>query len=198
MEKNRSVVKKLVWAGIISWIIFCIGKGIYEEMKMFGEETVGIDCIAAPGSSVVIGPYKWTALEVKDGYPIQRLTRDGKVLIEGSLKLAAKYPWLLGDCAAPIADKLSPELKNAGVKSMHPLRSDVEYLFVIDVRTDKIHYFTRDQRQLIEEKFGLKSEFGEFYYLEGLLFARSAKEERRKLAAALRPPTDGQSASALK
>lgn len=38
MAKSRIVVRKLIWACIILWIIFCIGKGVYEEMVKFGEE----------------------------------------------------------------------------------------------------------------------------------------------------------------
>ena len=143
--------------------------------------------------SVEIGPYKWTELGVDAGLPVQRLAKNEKVLIEGALKVAGKYPWLLGDCAARTGDKLSPELEKAGVKRVHPLKDEVEYYFVIDVRNDDIYYFAKDQRQLIEEKFGLKSEFDKFYYLDELLFDRratKAKEQRQKLSAALRPPSE--------
>ena len=79
------------------------------------------------------------------------------------------------------------------MKRVHPLKDEVEYYFVIDVRNDDIYYFAKDQRQLIEEKFVLKSEFDKFYYLDELLFDRratKAKEQRQKLSAALRPPSE--------
>lgn len=154
---------------------------------------LNIECVPSPGMSVEIGPYKWTELGVDAGLPVQRLAKNEKVLIEGALKVAGKYPWLLGDCAARTGDKLSPELEKAGVKRVHPLKDEVEYYFVIDVRNDDIYYFAKDQRQLIEEKFGLKSEFDKFYYLDELLFDRratKAKEQRQKLSAALRPPSE--------
>ena len=36
----------------------------------------------------------------------------------------------------------------------------------------------------------LVKEFDEFYYLDGLLFGRNAKEDLQKLSAALKPPTE--------
>ena len=151
---------------------------------------LNIECAVSPGMSVEVGPYKWTELGAEAGLPVQRLTRNGKVLIEGALELTGKYPWLLGECTARIADELSPELKKAGVKRVHPLRNDVDYYFVIDVRNDNIYYFAPTQKQFIVEKFGLKNAFNEFYYLDGLLFGRRAKEDRQKLSAALKPPTE--------
>ena len=154
---------------------------------------LNIECVPSPGMSVEIGPYKWTVLGTKNFRLVQRLARNEKVLIEGAMHLTGKYPWLLGECTVWDADKLSSELKKAGVKRVHPLRDEVEYYFVIDVRNDDIYYFAKDQRQLIEEKFGLKSEFDKFYYLDELLFDRratKAKEQRQKLSAALRPPSE--------
>ena len=60
---------------------------------------LNIECVPSPGMSVEIGPYKWTELGVDAGLPVQRLAKNEKVLIEGALKVAGKYPWLLGDCA---------------------------------------------------------------------------------------------------
>lgn len=157
---------------------------------------LNIGRVASPGMSVEVGPYKWTKIGMETGLPVQRFARKEKVLIEGSLKLTGKYPWLLGDCAAWIVDELSPELKKAGVKREHPLRDYVEYYFVIDLRNDDIYYFPKDQKQSIIERFGLKKEFDEFYYLEGLLFGRNAKEDLQKLSAALRPPKEGESDNA--
>ena len=154
---------------------------------------LNIECVPSPGMSVEIGPYKWTELGVDAGLPVQRLARNEKVLVEGALKVVGKYPWLLGECAARTGEKLSPALKNAGVKRVHPLKDEVEYYFVIDVRNDDIYYFAKDQKQLIEEKFGLKSEFDEFYYLDGLLFDRKAtraKDQCQKLSAAISPPSE--------
>ena len=151
---------------------------------------LNIGRVASPGMSVEVGPYKWTKIGMETGLPVQRFARKEKVLIEGSLKLTGKYPWLLGDCAAWIVDELSPELKKAGVKREHPLRDYVEYYFVIDLRKDDIYYFPKDQKQSIIERFGLKKEFDEFYYLGGLLFGRNAKEDLQKLSAALKPPTE--------
>jgi hypothetical protein len=151
---------------------------------------LNIECVASPGMSVEIGPYKWTTLGAEAGLPVQILTRNEKVLIEGALKLTGKYPWLLGDCATWIVGKLSSELKKAGVKREHPLRDYVEYYFVIDVRNDDIYYFAKDRKQSIVEKFGFKNEFDKFYYLDGLLLGRKAKEDRKKLSSALKPPTE--------
>ena len=151
---------------------------------------LNIECVASPGMSVKIGPYKWTELGAEAGLPVHILTRNEKVLIEGALKLTGKYPWLLGDCAAWIVGELSSELKKAGVKREHPLRDYVEYYFVIDVRNDDIYYFAKDQKQSIVEKFGFKNEFDKFYYLDGLLLGRKAKEDRKKLSSALKPPTE--------
>jgi len=154
---------------------------------------LNIECVPSPGMSVEIGPYKWTELGTKNFRLVQRLARNEKVLIEGAMHLTGKYPWLLGECTVWDADKLSSELKKAGVKRVHPLRDEVEYYFVIDVRNDDIYYFAKDQRQLIEEKFGLKSEFDKFYYLDGLLFDRKAtraKDQRQKLSAAISPPSE--------
>ena len=151
---------------------------------------LNIECVASPGMSVKIGPYKWTELGAEAGLPVQILKRNEKVLIEGALELTGKYPWLLGDCAAWIVGELSSELKKAGVKREHPLRDYVEYYFVIDLRNDDIHYFAKDQKQSIVEKFGFKNEFDKFYYLDGLLLGRKAKEDRKKLSSALKPPTE--------
>ena len=151
---------------------------------------LNIGRVASPGMSVEVGPYKWTKIGMETGLPVQRFARKEKVLIEGSLKLTGKYPWLLGDCAAWIVDELSPELKKAGVKREHPLRDYVDYYFVIDVRNDNIYYFAKDQKQSIVAKFGLGKEFDEFYYLDGLLFGRNAKEDLQKLSSALKPPTE--------
>ncbi len=158
--------------------------------KTVKHSILNIECVPSPGMSVEIGPYKWTELGAEAGLPVQILTRNEKVLIEGSLKLTGKYPWLLGDCATWIVGKLSPELKKAGVKREHPLRDYVEYYFVIDVRNDDIYYFAKDQKQSIVEKFGFKNEFDKFYYLDGLLLGRKAKEDRKKLSSALKPPTE--------
>ncbi len=154
---------------------------------------LNIECAPSPGMSVEVGPYKWTELGTKQCRLVQRLAREEKVLIEGALKLTGKYPWLWGECTSWIAGKMRQELEKAGVKRVHPLRDDVDYYFVIDVRNDNIYYFAKDQKQSIVEKFGLGKEFDEFYYLDGLLFGRKAKEDRQKLSAALMPPKEGES-----
>lgn len=164
--------------------------------KTVKHSILNIECAPSPGMAVEFGPYKWTELGAEAGLPVQRLTRNEKVLIEGALELTGKYPWLWGECTARIANELSPELKKAGVKRVHPLRNDVDYYFVIDVRNDNIYYFAKGQKQTIVAKFGLGKEFDEFYYLDGLLFGRNAKEDLQKLSAALRPPKEGESDNA--
>ena len=104
---------------------------------------VNKESIPPLGMTLEVGPYLWTVVG-KGGETV--LSRDGRSLVQGGIRIASKYPWIAGFCGEHNRDPKMPlpkELAERGIQSPNGGYS-VSYAFLLDVRTDRIEYISRN------------------------------------------------------
>lgn len=139
------------------------------------------------GARTKIGPYEWTIVARRcQGV----LSCNGKKVLQGSLLIGGKYPWIVGLSTDRLNTAARAELVDSGIVSCD---SDgcVGYLFVLDVRNNHVEYYQEDRKDVVKAITGCdyfsyrnKSDFWGF----GL--SRSGSKRIAKLEAALRPPAE--------
>lgn len=150
--------------------------------------TLDAEYIPPKGARTKIGPYEWTIVgEYKQGI----LSRNGKTVLQGDMSLGGKYPWIVGYSLEKKDSANRKELVDKGIVPRDS-RDYVDYLFVLDIRTDVVEYIPLDKKDLVRAITGrdyvsYKENRGNFWSF-GL--SRRGPERTATLEAALKPPAE--------
>ena len=140
------------------------------------------------GSSLKVGPYDWIVVG-KSGESV--LSRNGRILVSGGIRISASYPWVVGCCVEENQDPgvpLRPELLKCGVRS--PNGYTVYYAFLLDMRTDVVEYIRFEDADSRMLALGLGDVWMRKKSFWHYALSNHAEENMRELTDGLKAPDD--------
>lgn len=159
-----------------------------NKRKPSNRRIINKEYIPPLGMTLEVGPYLWTV--VGPGGDTM-LSRNGKPLVQGGICIASKYPWIVGSCGESRDPKipLPKELTERGIRSPDG-GYYVSYVFVLDVRTDKIEYINKKDARVRMEELGIGGILKEMRSFWRCALSNQSEENLQKLRDGLKAPHD--------